>query len=403
MYFFFKKRIGFDFLSLMFLSTTFYFLPILFGFVTKKENSKFYYIMINEKTYQIATVLFLCITLIGIVYDKFLKNKLKYKIGKSTIDRDFNKFIVVLFIFISIIFFLTKGYSMIGKTRELANMVGIYKIWSNMILVLGGVSVVSRYRFGIVVALAGGLFDLYLGDRTMFVILLIILVIQYLINNCRQNLFFYKKIFIVLLISISPLLLYKRIIGPIQRGDISELTTRLTTIETYTESIVSIEPFTIQCILNEVLSKNYKVKENTISSISNLNPFGEKIQYKTFNEQMQDDLFPAVKYGMGSNIWAEIYSNSTLAIVFVASFLYACIGGGVSILYRVCNSKILKSIILVNATMFIFYIHRNALTYQINLNLRLIYLYISILILYMLVKKINVIRRYIYYVKREKK
>ena len=48
MYLFIKKRLYFDFLSLMFFSTLFYFLPFLFGFVIIKEKGIVKYIyMIN--------------------------------------------------------------------------------------------------------------------------------------------------------------------------------------------------------------------------------------------------------------------------------------------------------------------------------------------------------------------
>lgn len=397
MYIFIKKRKYFDFLSLMFFSTLFYFLPMIFGFVTIKENDLLKYISINDKTYNISIALFLCILLATIFYDKYLKSKVNQNNNQILLDKGFIKFSLILFCFISILFYITQGYLMVGKVRDISEMIGIYKIWSNMILILGGISLVSNYKLGVIVSLCGAFFDLYLGDRTIFVILIISIFSYILINNSNRNILSYKKIIIILLIIVSPLLVYKKIIGPIQRGDLNELMTRVTTLETYTNSLVSIEPFTTQCILNEIVSENYKVKENTLKSIKNLIPFSNKTQYKTFNEQMQKDLFPNVTYGMGSNIWAEIYSNSSINAVYIGCLIYSFIGLGSTILYRICSKNILKVIILISFSFFIFYAHRNSLTYQVNLNLRVIYLYIGVIFSYKIFKYLKYISIYIFY------
>lgn len=390
-YYFMKKRKCFDFLSLMVFSTLFYFLPTIVGFVTLKESDSISYIEIDNKMYKIVILLFLLIILITKFYDKFLHIRLDEKNNYISLDKSFVKFCLYLFIFISILFYTTQGHLMIGKVRDVSKMVGIYKVWSNMILILGGVSIISNNRLGIIVSLCGSIFDLYLGDRTMSVILIITLFSYTLIKNCNKNLFSYKKIIILILMVVSPLLMYKKLIGPIQRGDINEFITRATNIETYTNSLVSIEPFTTQCILNEVVSKNYKVEENTLKSVKNLIPFSKKTYTKTFNEQMQKDLFPKVKYGMGSNIWAEIYSNSNIYIVYISCLIYVIIGLLSTVLYEKSPNEFVKVAILISSCFFIFYIHRNSITYQLNLNLRVMYLYFAVVLSYKVLKKLKYI------------
>lgn len=387
LYIFTKKRKCFDFLSLMFFSTLFYFLPMLFGFVTMKEDNLLKYIYIDNKVYIIPIIIFSCIIIVTKLYDEILKNKIKEKKIFNLMDKEFPIFCLIIFCIISILFYVTQGHLMVGKVRDVSQMVGIYKIWSNMILILGGVSIISNYKLGIYISLCGSAFDLYLGDRTIFVILIISLISYILIKKCNKSLICYKKILIIMLIIGIPLIAYKKIIGPIQRGDLNEFMSRVTKIETYTDSLVSIEPFTTQCILNSVVSEQYKVEENTLKSIKNLLPFSKKNKYKSFNEQVQKDLFPDIKYGMGSNIWAEIYSNLSITNVYISCLVYVCIGLGATILYRICNNDILKVAILLNFSFFIFYIHRNSITYQINLNLRVIYLYIGVFLLYEIFKK----------------
>lgn len=389
MYLFIKKRLYFDFLSLMFFSTLFYFLPFLFGFVIIKEKGIVKYISINSKTYNIAIILFLCILIVTYLYDKYIRVKIKQNIYYVPMDKGFDKFCIYLFCIISILFYMIQGRFMIGKIRDLSNMIGIYKIWSNMILILGGVSIVSNNKLGVFLSILGAIFDLYLGDRTIFIILVIILTTYILIKKCNRGIIYYKKIIVIILLIIAPLVFYKKLIGPIQRGDIDEFVARITNIETYIDSIVSIEPFTTQCILNEVISKNYKIKENTLVSIRNLIPLIEKTKYSTFNEQMQKELFEGIEYGMGSNVWAEVYSNLSIIALYIMILIYLFIGVIGNILFEKIDTYKLKVIILISFSFFIFYIHRNSIVYQINLNLRVIYLYIGILCIYRILKKIS--------------
>lgn len=393
MYLFIKKRLYFDFLSLMFFSTLFYFLPFLWGFVTIKENGVFKYISINSETYNIAIILFLCILIATYLYDKYIRVKIKQNVYYMPMDKGFDKFCIYLFFIISILFYMIQGRFMIGKVRDLSTMIGIYKIWSNMILILGGVSIVSNNKLGVFISILGGIFDLYLGDRTIFVILVIVLTTYILIKKCNKGIIHYKKMIVIILLIISPLIVYKKLIGPIQRGNINEFIDRITKIETYTESIVSMEPFTTQCILNEVISKNYKIKENTLVSIKNLIPLIEKTKYSTFNEQMQKELFEDIEYGMGANIWAEVYSNFSIMAVYIMILIYVFIGVIGNILFEKVDVYILKVIILISFPLFIFYVHRNSIVYQINLNLRVIYLYIGVLCIYRILKKINIINK----------
>ncbi len=386
LYIFIKKRSYFDFLSLMFFSTLFYFIPFLGGFVTIKEGGVVKFIDISNETYNIAIMLFLCILSGTLLYDKYIKNDKKTKIVNTEIDKGFAKFCLLLFCIISILFYIIQGRFMIGKVRDLSDMVGMYKVWSNMILILGGVSIISKNKIGVFISILGAIFDLYLGDRTMFVILVISLITYMLIEKCNKGLIHYRNILVIILLIVSPLIVYKKVIGPIQRGDIDELIRRITRMETYTNSIVSSEPFTTQCILNEVVSKNYKVKENTLTSIKNLIPLTEKYKYKTFNEQIQNDLFKNVKYGMGSNIWAEIYSNTSILGVYIIILVYVFIGVIGTILFEKTEKNSLRIILLISFSLFIFYIHRNSIVYQINLNLRVIYLYLVTIYVYKMLK-----------------
>ena len=187
MYLFIKKRLYFDFLSLMFFSTLFYFLPFLFGFVIIKEKGIVKYISINSKTYNIAIILFLCILIVTYLYDKYIRVKIKQNIYYVPMDKGFDKFCIYLFCIISILFYMIQGRFMIGKIRDLSNMIGIYKIWSNMILILGGVSIVSNNKLGVFLSILGAIFDLYLGDRTIFIILVIILTTYILIKKCNRG------------------------------------------------------------------------------------------------------------------------------------------------------------------------------------------------------------------------
>lgn len=388
--FIYKRKI-FDFLSLAYFSSLVYFMPLLFGFVTIRVNDRTIYNTIDPKLYIISIVLLYSITIVAFIFDR---NKDVNMVNIKQ-DRMFSVVCSILFLLISVIFYIVQGYKMIGSMRNLEDMVGIYKIWSNFILILGIVSLVNRYKLGYVISIIGSGIDLYMGDRTISVILAVSSITYLLMTSTQNRRIIYKKVLIILLILISPFIMYKKIIGPIQRNDFNELMNRLTTPTTYTSAITNLEPFTTQSILNEVIAREYKVADNTLSSIVNLNPLSKnKIEVKSFNDQFQNSLFKDVKYGMGSNIWAEILSNYSYLVLIMAILIYTYISYISNRLARKEMNIHYLTLVYICVPYFIFYIHRNSLVYQINLILRVIYLYVFTIILYSIISKVRFIKKY---------
>jgi hypothetical protein len=157
---------------------------------------------------------------------------------------------------------------------------------------------------------------------------------------------------------------------------------KITNPNFYVEAIKFSEPFAIQTVLNEVMKQDFNVGVNHFVGLFNqLIPFGNKLgaSSTTFNSLFQTQLFPGVTYGMGSNIWAEMWSAGGwgLLLIFIVTFNVVLYIGN-SLFQKSYGS--LRSLLVITLSFWSFYIHRSSLEYTINLNKRIFLLWFAGLI-----------------------
>lgn len=376
-YYYFIYRNKLDIFTIAFLCCEFYFTPGFFGFTTRVFDDRTReYIQCSNKLYSIfiLVILFLFIfTLFNGIKNKkistfFIKdNQKKVDIftGKSNYKK-INPILVTnicstILIVIIIIFLIVDGKSVFGKSKiEYMDNIGIiYQILRYLIPIVFAFAMINKNKFAYVVSGIGLSIDLYMSNRTVLLVCIITFVFISIYNKEKKDIYAYKKILIIVTLICVSFLVFERIIEPIQKKDWGELNKRISSVETYVDSIIVSEPFITQTILEEVIKEDYKVKENTT-----MNLFNE--ERDTFNDQFQPDLFPKItRYKMAENIWAEVYSNYSLGGVFIMAFMYSF----VIYILNICILKFNKSIYLpylyIVSANWIFFMHRGSVGNQL--------------------------------------
>jgi hypothetical protein len=187
-----------------------------------------------------------------------------------------------------------------------------------------------------------------------------------------------KEITPLILISLVALFffLYKAIAFSVKIGDWDLVAKALGDLQTYELTITRSEPFVIQQVLNDVVKTNFQVPpENVLSAFGQLILFAPDLGLSSpsFNDLFQPTLFPSVEYGMAANIWAQMWSAGGwgLLILFLIIFNSVLAVGNATLR---SPSTIIRAGFAPVFLYWGFYIHRNDISYAINIEKRLIFI-----------------------------
>lgn len=360
-FFFLVQRRPFDFVSMGFIGALVYFMPAFSGYVTNP-----YYpwllpsIPIVESTYIVWIAALLGTILAGHIY----------RPGPQARPLEVNTDHVTDW---SIIFVIVGSFS-------LALLTGGSAVWSSdkhevleninrFFLLFGAASqlgfvafVLQRKLVKALIPGAGIAFLLFVGFRTDLA-LAMIAIGTYLAG--RRGLFSLVRARYIIPVSSVILLLftYKPLLYAWRAGRVDLAAQYLSEDELLAGAILRSEPFITQSILNEILSRDFSMDPTAIIySILAVVPFlvpatGVEVSQITFN--FQDQIFPNLSYGAGSNIYAHFfatlgYGGITLFILVHNLSLIA-----VSQAVRKQRSPY-KMVLLLSVGAFLaFYIHRN--------------------------------------------
>lgn len=369
-YFIYRSKL--DIFTIAFLCCEFYFLPGFFGFTTRIFDDKTReYIKCSDKLYFIFILVIVFLFIFTIFNDKEIHTffyKYNQKEGDVFNSKDDDKKMdnnlvsytcTSILIIIIIIFFLIEGKSVFGKSKlEYMGSIGIvYQILRYLIPIVFAFAIVNKNKFSYIASAIGISIDLYMSNRTVLLLCILTFILAFIYKYDKKNIYKYKKILIIIPIICISFLVFERIIEPIQKKDWKEFNKRIVSTETYIDAIIVSEPFVTQTILEEVIKKDYRVKNATINLFDKNN---------TFNNQFQSELFPEItKYRMAENIWAEFYSNYKLIGVFIMAFMYSFI----IYILNLCILKLKNSIYLpylyIVSSNWIFFIHRGSIVNQL--------------------------------------
>lgn len=241
------------------------------------------------------------------------------------------------------------------------------------------ISFIQKRKFLFAICMFMLIFNIYIGFRSTTAIVVISIFLYSLWKQGKQRLLIQNFKMIVLGGFIAIFFFsYKNIYSLIKAGEYSLAFERLTSLDYYINSISYSEPFATQLVLNEVVNQNFKVGvEHFAGIINHLVLFAGQLgaEITDFNSLFQPVLFPNVTSGMASNIWAEMWSSGgwPLLILFLVIFTTVLFFG--SRLLNISDSNI-QGLVLLSMTYWAFYIHRNTLYYQINLEKRVLIVWI---------------------------
>lgn len=363
-YYFVCKKRKFDFFTISYLSSLIYFSPAFFRRVSYRSN--FIRIsdkMIDEVYYVYFIVLFL-ITFFAFIYDNTNK-----KFVNKEINKHYSLGVVSIFssIILLILLIVSQGSNLLNPDKgELMSELGVLmnlfiysSLFSSIISSLNG----QKKIFFISILLQ--LVILLIGFRFPLVISLACIVLAKISLFKRIRLIKYKKSIFFGFLFFILVLIIKVFISGIKQGDLVLIISLLNNPDYLMEAIIYAEPFETQSILNEVIRTNFKVPLSHLDQFLAFFIFESStlgIEIKSFNSYFQHLLFPGVRSGMASNIWAQFFAIGSYFGVTLFAIFYNLI---VILLNNLLTTKsvIIKSTILIIGIFWCFYLQRNDLSY----------------------------------------
>lgn len=376
LYFLFGKR-RFDFFSVAFFSACVYFLPGFFGYALAPPTSLMPVrqpVELIDEAYWVMVAVLLAVLFGAICFDLIVRER------KTKITLRGSQSAVVVATVMALVGFVltvaTTGSALLlaDKHTMMVELNRWHIVWV-MGASLGAVLSFVQSRWGLFsVCMALLLFDIYIGFRSSFAITLIAIFTLWISSKGSQRFVIENwRIGILGLLGALFIFIYKFLYIAIKRGDWGLVVDRLGNPLFYLTTIIRSEPFTTQVILNEVIRENFRVgTEHFTGLMYQFLLFAPALGAETtsFNDLFQPTLFPGTFAGMANNIWAEIWSSGgwPLLILFVVIFVTLLFLG--SYLLQFCDPALRGGVALL-LSYWAFYIHRNDILYQINLEKRI--------------------------------
>ncbi|MEZ8062831.1 MULTISPECIES: hypothetical protein [Vibrio] len=380
----FRPRRRIDFISVGFLSQQLYFIPLTlqaFG-VEMLWGDYHYYTAI------VGCYFLLCLMFFALL--KIHDNKGEVKI-KPFIDLNiFSKFMCIMVLLGFSLSFIASGGGIFFLTKqEMMKSLGYgYILWSISTIILLPFSIHLKNKFLMAVSAISILIIVFIGFRSPAAIAIIAAIVSLCYTNkISIHKLGMKNICIILIVGLL-FFFYKGVYSGIKLGNYELVLLRLTDANYYLNSLVNSEPSMTTMILSKTLEHDLRIDfyhfQNIIVSMGFFGPFQPDIQ--SFNSIMQPEFFPGLSWGVGSNVWANVYAilgwgGLLLFITFYCLSLYLIS----FVLSRITGFYFLALCPL--ASYWAFYIHRNDLAYQISLEKRVGIIILLVAILTFLVQK----------------
>ena len=394
--YFLLHRRKFDFLTVGFISQQLYFSPCLVDIFLGSDN--YYLYPVNDGVYITGILLILSF----LIFSFKLHNERPR--SKKILDLGF-KYHTFFSSLIALMSFLISFYQsgpilFSGAKADVLNSIDrFYILWS--IAALYGIStaIVFRKKIYIYINLFLIIITIYIGFRSIAAISAIsFLVIFFVMYGKKASLFIdhYRKIFIGVLFGLF-FLIYKGLYIAVKFGNYDTVLERLGSKEFYAEVFLNAEPFGIQRIFSDVLQYNFFIgPENLNRFILVFTLFSNDlgVDARSFNQYFQPALYGDVGYGMGSNVWAHMYSSGGWLLLIMFIIFYGLSLRWLSQKIYYSNIKYMP-LFVVLGSYWAFYIHRNDLFYQLGLEKRVVIVFFIVSLLSILTAKfISTYRKY---------
>jgi hypothetical protein len=377
-YFAFAKR-RFDFFALAYFSALIYFLPGFFGTTSFHVQGMWNDSPIHPEAYAVMTAVI--VSIVGCAFMVDLSS------AQSPSNRSWRvilpgESIAIWFIaFFALIglagVISTAGDKLLSPDKvEMMEVLGRWHILYYIASAIGFAVAVHQSRHLLAVCfLAFLLLELYLGFRSPLAVGVLSAVTLMLNNNGRPTrLMGHWRLGLAILLIGVALFAYKHVMAAVKAGLWDLVIERLTSPEAYAFFITQSEPFATQHILNEVITHGFRTPaDHLLTALYQLLVFAPELGARAplFNDYFQPALFPEVDYGLASNIWAQMWSAGDwpLLLAFLVIFNAGLLAGNATLFLR---NPFLRPALTPIFVYWAFYIHRNDLSYLINLEKRIL-------------------------------
>lgn len=369
----------FDFFTMAFFGTLTYFLPGLFGYVRHPHDFHFSLVPIQAQVYWIYMAVLAQILLGSIIYQSlfgrakpivWLRNQPQHQLfvplllGAATVT------LIMMSITIGDVLFSSDKSELLKKENIW------FKVHSACIVLFAFAALYQPKWIYKVPAVAFVLFSIYLGHRS-YAAMTVVGVL---------GVFMYGKIPIVVLLKyrraglsglgvLALLFIYKNFYVAVKQGDVDLLLDLFWNSDTYYLAFMESEPFMTQDILNQVVLLNLESDLSSLKSVpAQLVPLIHKVIDMTtlsFSYQMKTKLYYGLEFGIGSNVYAQLYSMGGMLGITLFFVIYAPILGLMNRLIT-WRGDILKCSLLACAGYLTFYYNRNDVGYTVTLIRRLL-------------------------------
>ena len=323
-----KKRMV-DFYTVAISGFMLYILPSFWGTTWTTQN--LYYDKVYLETYIVIDLISIILFLSVLYNDK----KKPRKISESSI-RQYPRQLFLLLGLTSYLLMLIAVYK-VGLSVVLAdnksflnieimNPFFSLSIWASLIVLSYGM--ISRSRIHFIIPLPIIIFTLYLGSRAHFVIAAISIVLIWLSKSGERRLFKEWKYGLILMLVGMVTTLYRVIYPFVKRGDYKYILSLLGDKEFYFERILVLphEFYIVFSTLNLSISKKLDLGvEFVFNQIINFFPLlssAANIPNVKYSEIIMQHYYQGSRFGMASNIWAEMYSSGGVILVIIFSIIW---------------------------------------------------------------------------------
>lgn len=376
LYFLLAKRV-FDWFTVAYFSACIYFLPGFIGYTSYLTLTRWSETPINNEAYCIMISVEIMILLGAIISDIFVVEKTVNSAPENCTMLYTTLFISILAL---VLMFITTGNAIFYSDKQaMMNELNRYYILYYTATMIGCIMSFEYKKWLLLVIFCLLImFDVFIGFRTTCAISFIGIITLWLAKKGQKRfLFHYWKQGIIGASMGVLLFLYKQISYAVKIGDVDLLMSLFRgTSDTsiFRAMFINSEPFITQTVLNAVTQSHYSVGLHHLKGlfyqfILFAPQFG--INAVSFNDLYQKDLFPDVEYGMANNIWAEMWSAGgwPLLMLFLLTFVIIVY---IATLFTKVQNPSLRSVVAVMASYWAFYIHRNDIAYEMNLEKRVL-------------------------------
>ena len=383
-YFLFCLR-QFDFLSVAFFSACVYFLPGFFGYTVAPVSAGLAVpVDLENQTYVVMLGVLMAIWAGAILFDLAGKGDVRgWSLERSRAAALCTTLLAVIGF---VLIWATAGEALFDDDKiVMMESLNRWHVLGATSAPLGAVlAFASRRWLLLTVCMALLMFDMYIGFRVSFGIALIATFTLHLSRYGRQRLAVQNwRIGCLGIVFVLILFVYKQVYVAVKLGLWDVILDRLTDTDLYASAILMSEPFNTQAILNEVIAQDFHVgMEHFQDVLFQFLLFSPELggTSRSFNDFFQATLFSSeLEYSMANNIWAEMISSGgwVLLGLFLGIFVLLLMLG--SHWVRSSDANLAAGIAVV-FSYWAFYIHRNDLLYQINLEKRTILVWIACLV-----------------------